>query len=107
MKNISKLNSGETYTLSQIFSNDFTIAIPDLQRDYCWGLETYDNKGVQQGELVSGFLLSLKNKWHESKDSKGYTPMAQRHLSAMRRTTTHNHFLSFGWRTIQKLFSRR
>ena len=75
MKNISKLNSGETYTLSQIFSNDFTIAIPDLQRDYCWGLETYDNKGVQQGELVSGFLLSLKNKWHESKDSKGYTPM--------------------------------
>lgn len=47
MKNISKLNSGETYTLSQIFSNDFTIAIPDLQRDYCWGLETYDNKGVQ------------------------------------------------------------
>lgn len=37
MKNIAKLESGKTYTLSQIFSENFTIAVPDLQRDYCWG----------------------------------------------------------------------
>lgn len=75
MKNISKLESGKTYTLSQIFSKDLTIAIPDLQRDYCWGLETYDNKGRQQGELVSGFLSSLKSSWEETSDTKDYTPM--------------------------------
>lgn len=75
MKNISKLESGKTYTLSQIFSKDLTIAIPDLQRDYCWGWETYDNKGRQQGELVSGFLASLKSSWEETSDTKDYTPM--------------------------------
>lgn len=75
MKNISKLESGKIYTLSQIFSKDLTIAIPDLQRDYCWGLETYDNKGRQQGELVSGFLASLKSRWEEISDTKDYTPM--------------------------------
>lgn len=75
MKNVSKLESGKIYTLSQIFSKDLTIAIPDLQRDYCWGLETYDNKGRQQGELVSGFLASLKSSWEEISDTKDYTPM--------------------------------
>lgn len=75
MKNISKLESGKTYSLSHIFSKDLTIAIPDLQRDYCWGLETYDNKGRQQGELVSGFLTSLKSSWEETSDTKDYTPM--------------------------------
>lgn len=75
MKHISKLESGKTYSLRQIFSKNFVIAIPDLQRDYCWGLETYDNKGNLQGELVSGFLASLKNNWKETTDSKEYTPM--------------------------------
>lgn len=75
MKNIAKLESGRTYTLSQIFSENLTIAIPDLQRDYCWGLETYDNKGRQQGELVSGFLASLKAKWEDSIHTDKFTPM--------------------------------
>lgn len=75
MKRISKLESGKTYSLRQIFSKNFVIAIPDLQRDYCWGLETYDNKGKQQGELVSGFLASLKNNMEETSNSKAYTPM--------------------------------
>lgn len=75
MKNISKLESGNTYSLSQIFSKDFVIAIPDLQRDYCWGLETYDKNGKQQGELVTGFLSSLKNNWQERLGSEGFTPM--------------------------------
>lgn len=75
MKQISKLESGKTYSLSQIFSKDFWIAIPDLQRDYCWGLETYNKKGNQQGELISGFLSSLKSKWEETRDTGDFTPM--------------------------------
>lgn len=76
MKNhISKLESGKTYSLGQIFSKEFCIAIPDLQRDYCWGLETYDRKGKQQGELVSGFLASLKDNWQERSASEEFTPM--------------------------------
>lgn len=78
MKHLSKLESGKTYNLSQIFSNDFIVAIPDLQRDYCWGLETYNNKGKQQGELVSGFLSSLKNKWLDALNASNgdtHTPM--------------------------------
>ena len=78
MKHLSKLESGKTYNLSQIFSNDFIVAIPDLQRDYCWGLETYNNKGKQQGELVSGFLSSLKRKWLDALNASNgdtHTPM--------------------------------
>ncbi len=78
MKHLSKLESGKTYNLSQIFSNDFIVAIPDLQRDYCWGLETYDNKGRQQGELVSGFLSSLKSRWMDALNASNgdtHTPM--------------------------------
>lgn len=75
MKNIVKLESGKTYTLSQIFSENFTIAVPDLQRDYCWGLETYDKTGRQQGELVSSFLTSLKAKWEDSTNTDKFTPM--------------------------------
>lgn len=75
MKNIVKLESGKTYTLSQIFSENFTIAVPDLQRDYCWGLETYDKTGRQQGELVSGFLTSLNAKWEDSTNTDKFTPM--------------------------------
>lgn len=75
MYKTSKLESGKTYSLSQIFSPDFAIAIPDLQRDYCWGLETYDNKGNNKGELVSKFLGSLREKWAENLASEAYTPM--------------------------------
>lgn len=47
-----KLESGNNYTISQIFSGDNNkIIIPDLQRDYCWGNE--DNN------LVKGFIESL------------------------------------------------
>ena len=75
MHHISKLESGKTYSLDQIFSKDFSIAIPDLQRDYCWGLETYDRNGNQQGELVSRFLTSLKDNWQERLASDEFTPM--------------------------------
>ena len=33
----NKLQSGKPYSLSDLFSGDNKIIIPDLQRDYTWG----------------------------------------------------------------------
>lgn len=56
---IDKLISGEEYGLKEIFCGEWKIVIPDLQRDYCWGLETFDKDGKKQGELVSQFLTAI------------------------------------------------
>ena len=45
------MKSGNSYTLSDLFSEDRKIIIPDLQRDYCWGNKQYD--------LVSSFIDNL------------------------------------------------
>lgn len=58
-------DSGQYYTLSQIFSEKHKIIIPDLQRDYCWGDNVWNEKGKKDKELVSGFvdnLLSIYSK---------------------------------------------
>ena len=53
----NKINfiTGETYTLSELFSGDRRIIIPDLQRDYCWG----DDASTEKGELVTGFVNNI------------------------------------------------
>ena len=51
--------SGEEYNLKNIFGGKAKIVIPDLQRDYCWGLETYDRNNKRQGELVTQFVTDL------------------------------------------------
>ena len=51
--------SGEEYNLKDIFGGQVKIVIPDLQRDYCWGLETYDRNKKRQGELVTQFVRRL------------------------------------------------
>lgn len=55
---VNKINfiTGETYNLSEFFSGERKIIIPDLQRDYCWGdaIHTSEKK-----ELVSGFINNL------------------------------------------------
>ena len=51
--NNKTLQTGESYCLSEIFSDDKKIYIPDLQRDYCWG------DGEKEGNKVYGFLKSL------------------------------------------------
>ena len=49
---MSKMVSGESYTLSQIFSGENDkVVIPDLQRDYCWG--------DPNNNLVESFVKSL------------------------------------------------
>ena len=46
------LNSGETYSLEQIFINGTNgkVVMPDLQRDYCWG---------GKGTLVADFVNNI------------------------------------------------
>ena len=50
------LESGKPYKLSDIFSGDRKIIIPDLQRDYCWGDKIHGDSNI---ELVSGFIDNL------------------------------------------------
>lgn len=66
-KNKINFISGETYTLSELFSEDRKIIIPDLQRDYCWG-DSVPKKGRK--ELVSGFIKTLIEQFN-SKDKFG------------------------------------
>jgi uncharacterized protein with ParB-like and HNH nuclease domain len=56
-KNNMIFESGQYYTLSQLFSEDNKIVIPDLQRDYCWGNNVNNEQGDK--ELVSGFVRNL------------------------------------------------
>lgn len=41
MENKINFITGKTYTLTELFSGNYKIIIPDLQRDYCWGDETH------------------------------------------------------------------
>ena len=59
MNNDKHLISGEEYSLKDLFGGNWKIVIPDLQRDYCWGLETFDKNKKEQGELVSQFISCL------------------------------------------------
>lgn len=58
MKNKIDLVTGETYTLSELFSGVRKIIIPDLQRDYCWGYCGTD-KETNGTDLVSCFVNRL------------------------------------------------
>lgn len=55
--------SGEEYNLRELFGGKAKIVIPDLQRDYCWGLETYDRDKKAQGELVTQFINGLMEEY--------------------------------------------
>lgn len=58
MSNVT-FESGQYYTLSQIFTGENKIIIPDLQRDYCWGDNVWNNQGKKESELVSRFVENL------------------------------------------------
>lgn len=59
MKNNNHLTSGEEYSLKDLFSGNWKIVIPDLQRDYCWGRQTYDQNKKGQGQLVTQFIEGI------------------------------------------------
>lgn len=53
--------TGETYTLSELFSGNIRVIIPDLQRDYCWGDPTHTDKKI---DLVSNFVENLHTQFN-------------------------------------------
>ena len=58
-ENDVKLESGQEYTLEQLFNGKNKIVIPDLQRDYCWGDKAWNKDANNYTELVSGFIDNL------------------------------------------------
>lgn len=53
----NKMETGTQYTLTQLFSGDKKIIIPDLQRDYCWGTTT----SKDGSNLVQSFVRNIIN----------------------------------------------
>lgn len=47
-----RLKGGERYNLSEIFGANHQVVIPDIQRDFCWGLG-------EHRELVREFVTAL------------------------------------------------
>lgn len=62
MPNKINLITGETYNLSELFSGNRRIIIPDLQRDYCWG--NIDSK-IGPISLAEGFIDTLIRQFEE------------------------------------------
>jgi len=64
------LESGQEYSLSQLFNGKNRIVIPDLQRDYCWGDKAWNKDAEKHTELVSGFMNSLISSFTEKPTDK-------------------------------------
>lgn len=62
---VSSFKTGQDYKLSQFFSGRNRIVIPDLQRDYCWGIVENDNKN-----LVDSFFESLLKLFNNKKENE-------------------------------------
>ena len=60
-----RLESGQEYSLKQLFNGNNRIVIPDLQRDYCWGDKAWNKDAQKHTELVSGFMDSLISSFNE------------------------------------------
>lgn len=84
-----KLESGNNYTINQIFCGDNNkIMIPDLQRDYCWG--------KPENNLVKGFVEGLLEMDHSQSITMGliygyynkYTPEHLQLCDGQQRLTT-------------------
>ncbi len=65
-----RLESGQEYSLKQLFNGKNRIVVPDLQRDYCWGDKAWNKDAKNYTELVSGFLDSLLLSFNENKAGK-------------------------------------
>ena len=66
---MNKINfiTGTNYTLSELFSDEGKIIIPDLQRDYCWGDEVHTKNKI---ELVSDFTTNLIQSFEQEQRNK-------------------------------------
>ena len=66
---MSEMESGNEYTLADLFGGENKIVIPDLQRDYCWGNKAYDKENKAH-ELVSNFVTSLIDLFNKNRHDK-------------------------------------
>lgn len=64
---MEKLESGNTYKITDLFTDNRHIIIPDLQRDYCWGDKKH---GDNNNDLVTAFLENLKDIAKENREIK-------------------------------------
>ena len=62
-----KFDSGSDYTIRDFFSGNNKIIIPDLQRDYCWGISEYDKEN-----LVRVFFNSIYGLYKKRKEKELY-----------------------------------
>ena len=62
-----KFDSGSDYTIRDFFSGNNKIIIPDLQRDYCWGISEYDKEN-----LVRLFFNSIYSLYKNRKEKELY-----------------------------------
>lgn len=67
MMNKINFKTGTNYTLSELFSGERKIIIPDLQRDYCWGDEVHTENKI---ELVSDFTTNLIQSFEQEQCNK-------------------------------------
>mgnify|MGYP003445894305 CR=1 FL=1 len=58
MSTKTNFQTGNEYTLAELFSNNNKIIIPDLQRDYCWGTKD---------ELAKNFVAGLYDYYENRK----------------------------------------
>lgn len=77
------LNSGETYSLENIFINENNgkVIIPDLQRDYCWG---------GKGTLVIDFVNNIKEHFEAFRKNAGKCGIECLTSSNVRWNTAHS-----------------
>ena len=68
MSNNIRIESGNEYSLGQLFSENNTIIIPDLQRDYCWGKDALIEKLTNHGNLVKDFVENLFQLYKENEE---------------------------------------
>jgi hypothetical protein len=64
--NYFRLESGQEYSLKQLFNGKNRIVIPDLQRDYCWGDKAWNKDTNNYTELISGFFDSLLSAYNDN-----------------------------------------
>ena len=69
-KHTTTFESGKEYTLSQIFTGNNKIVIPDLQRDFCWGDKAWNKDKNSHTELVSSFVDNLISSFTENKEKE-------------------------------------
>lgn len=57
------LTSGNSYSIQNIFGDDYKIVIPDMQREYCWATAKPDNETKSLITLfVEDLIKSIQNK---------------------------------------------